>query len=150
MSRTYNQLSTWKIGSVQIDPSIKWSNIYTHNELCLFAKGLETKLPQLNIVIFETSEYCFEVDGRWNVTLSISSKTTPVEGKNPVYMYLIRRDTNSSSDIGGTYGCPFYNTEYVDDLGHYKLSKNKNYLELVENALEEIIGAGTRITYFHT
>ena len=65
-------------------------------------------------------------------------------------MYLISRDTDSSSDNGGTYGCPFYNTEYVDELGHYKLSKNKEYLVLVENALKEIIGEAMRITYFHT
>jgi len=150
MSRTYKQIPTWKIRSVQIDPSIKWSNIYTHDDICSFAEQLQIKLQQLNVVIYKTSGYCSEVDGKWNVTLAISSKTTPVEGKNPVYMYLIRRDTNSSSDIGGTYGCPFYNTEYVYELGHYKLSKNKEYLELVENALQEIIGEASRITCFHT
>ena len=150
MSRTYKQISTWKKGTVQIDPSIKWTNIYTHDELCLFAEQLQVSLEQLNIEIFKTSGYCHEVDGNWNVALAISKKTTYVEDKNPVYMYLIRRDTNSSSDIGGTYGCPFFNTEYVNELGHYKLSQNKEYLELVENALEKIIGEATRITYFHT
>lgn len=149
MSRTYKQISIWRVGAVYIEPSIKWSNIYTHDDLCSFSEQLKTKLPELNIELFKTNGYCSEVDGKWNVTLAISAKTAP-EGKNPVYMYLIRTETHSSSDIGGTYGCPFYNTEYVYTQGHYKLSKNKEYLELVENALQEIIGEASRITHFHT
>ena len=49
-----------------------------------------------------------------------------------------------------TTAIPFCNTEYIYQLGHYKLSQNKEYLELVENTLPEIIGEATRITYFHT
>ena len=34
MSRTYKQPPIWKTGTVEIQPSIKWSNIYTHDEIC--------------------------------------------------------------------------------------------------------------------
>ena len=55
MSRTYKQISIWRVGAVYIEPSIKWSNIYIHDDLCSFTEQLKTKLPELNIELFKTN-----------------------------------------------------------------------------------------------
>ena len=152
MSWTYREILTWKYGFFSIDPSLKWSNIYTHNQLCSIGYQLKSRLTQLNITILKKNEYFGEIlyEGNWNVTFMISAKTKQYEQKNPIYMYMIRRDTDISTEIGGTYGCPFNNTEYIYERGHYKLSDNKEYLNIVENTLQDIIGGASRISNFYT
>ena len=91
MKRTHIELSIWKIRSVYIRPSIKWDKIYSHNELGQIMDKLKAELPQLSINIFKDYGYCNEVDGRWNVAISVQDILKKTDNsKNPTYMYLIR------------------------------------------------------------
>ena len=143
---TFKELKIWNKGSVLIFPSLKWSEKYSYEQLKGFVEKLKEKLPDMNIVIYDQNSYCSEVNGYWNVSFGV--QTTGVNAIT--YMYMIRRDNDEDKNIGGSYGCPFMNTEYIYDLRHTSLSTKPEYLKKVESKLEEIIGKAQRITYFHT
>ena len=150
-TQTNKQISLRNIGSVTIEPSIKWSNIYSFEQLCLIADTLKQQLPDLSIEIFKSHGYCNEVDGKWNVCIAIHDVKSGDKCQDPTYMYLIlRRDNILDGMIGGTYGCPFQNNEYIYDLKHFSLSNHKKYLSIIENKLEELMGKAKRIEYFYT
>jgi hypothetical protein len=150
MSRTYNQLPKWNIRSVSIEPSLKWTKLYTFSELCNFADRLQSELPELSIEIFKSHGYCNEVDGPWNVCIAVHKKKIKEDEKSATYMYMVRRDNSVEQEIGGTYGCPFQNNEYIQDINHRSISNHPEYLAIIETKLEELMGKAARITHFHT
>lgn len=149
--RTYKQIPEWKLGPVTIYPSLKWGTTYSFEQITQFANQLAKKiqLPEnVSINVFPVNSYCSEVNGRWNVSFGIVQRT---ETKTITYMYMIRRDTDLDADIGGTYACPFFNYEYCyEKHSHTSLSQKKEFLTLVETTLQNIMGAATKITHFHT
>lgn len=149
--RTYKQIPEWKKGPVTIYPSLKWATTYSFEQITQFANQLAEKiqLPEnVSINVFPVSSYCSEVNGKWNVSFGIVEQT---EKRTITYMYMIRRDTDSDSDISGTYGCPFFNWNYCyQKHPHTSLSQKTEFLTLVETTLKEIMGEANKITHFHT
>ena len=151
--RTYKQIPEWKRGtrSLTIYPSLKWGTTYSFDQIIQFANQLaeKIKLPEnVSINVFPVNSYCWEVNGKWNVSFGIVERT---ETRTITYMYMIRRDTNHDSDIAGTYGCPFFNSEFCyEKHPHTSLSQKKEFLTLVETTLQDIMGEASKITHFHT
>ena len=141
MSKT---IPVWRIGPVNIFPHLSWDGCLDNQELVETAQKIKSELSDLNVKIHEQSTYCSEVNGPWNVVISISSKEN---GTTIKYIYMIRRD----SELSKTFGCPLINTEYFM-LHERPLSKCYNELlfDSFEKALIKVLGNGTSIDVFET
>ena len=146
-----NKISQWQIGKCTIYPSLKWNTTYSFEQLTQFTNQLveKIKLPKnVSITVFPLSSYSSEVNGTWNVSFGIVDATAT---RTITYMYMIRRDSDPTEYIGGTYGCPFFNSEYCYEKNpHTSLSQKKEYLTIVETSLKDIMGNANTITYFNT
>ena len=139
-------ISVWNISNrVKVYPHLEWNGIMTYEEMLEVAKKLKTALPNYNIKIWERSSYCSEINGTWNVVISIIHDDI-------TYTYMIRRD----KELGKTFGCPFHNVDYAYDLKHTCLSldinsgKVSSQFQEIEKNLNIIMGPGKSITCFQT
>jgi len=132
-------INTFRVGRIIIYPHLSWNKETTYDEFVEIGNKLKEKLN--NIIIWGDTEYTYETNGKWNITLSLQ-----INDVN--YMYLIRND----SKLKQTFGCPFYNIEYKDPpLLNVNLDKNKETIfKKFEDTLIEIIGIGEYINSFKT
>lgn len=137
---TNTKLLNWRIGnSVVIYPHIKIDALFTFEEILLLVNNIKDTVFGDDMIIYETNNYCHEVNGRWNVCFGI------YDNMGYTYTYMIRRDYLTKE----TYGCPFRNIEYEADLKHTEFSNEKipeKFIQL-ENFLKSTYN-GTNITSF--
>lgn len=112
-------IKIWKKGSVNIYPHISWDKCLNNKELKKVGKYIVDKLVEkgYNAYIWSVSSYCREVNGLWNVVISVVLKDES-SNKTTKYMYMIRRDDK----LNKTFGCPFINLEYIKDLNELPFS----------------------------
>jgi hypothetical protein len=97
----------WNKGKVKIYPHIQIDKLYTYEELYSIIVMMKESLSGLDIIIYNKNEYCYEVNGSWNIIFAIVKN---INNKVVHYHYMIRRD----SQLNKTYCCPFHNTDYWD------------------------------------
>ena len=125
----------WVINKVVIFPHISIDEYLNYDEMKKLASETKKKLENdgYKCILYDRSSYTRELNGPWNVVLGI--KHIP-EGKKKEYqaMYLFRNDTLNKY----TYGCPFYNEEYIYQLFHYSANMNNEIIEKLEKHIKEI------------
>ena len=131
-----SSISYWtKSESTTIYPSLEFDKYYDYESLVNFVKTLKESLNnKLEIVIYKKNEYCFEVNGSWNVSFGVVKDGI-------TYMYMLRNDKHYNK----IYGCPFQNVEYVS-LKHTILNNthNNEAFNLVESTLKDIVGSKSK------
>ena len=97
--------------------------------------------------LYDKNTYTRELNGSWNVVIGI--KHTREDSKK-IYqaMYLFRHDSNYNE----TYGCPFYNVEYLYDLKHCMLNKKTQpeCFKILEDTLIKVLGQAKKIDHFES
>ena len=120
---------------------------HTQSEMRVLVEKLVDELPELNIIIYEKSTYCKELNGEWNVCFAVQG--SPVGKPNRVisYTYIIR----SCDDLKKTYGCPFVNSEYysLNTTGLMK-TLNEPLFNIIESKLMELMPNSKKVGYFDT
>ena len=116
---------------------------YSQKEMRNICDKLKEELTNLNIVIYEESTYCNELNGQWNVCFAVSDLEKGIS-----YTYLIRR----CQDFKKTFGCPFINTDYIYGLNITGLMKetNNKFFDIIEKKLIELCPNSKKIDYFDT
>ena len=68
-----SSISYWtKSESTTIYPSLEFDKYYDYESLVNFVKTLKESLNnKLEIIIYKQNEYCFEVNGKWNVSFGV-------------------------------------------------------------------------------
>ena len=84
---------------------------------------LKRELSHLNIKIWDTSSYSYEIDGDWN---------------DINYMYILFIKNNK------IYGSPFINIEYIKYLKQNSFLENPMLLNILENKLLKIMGYASK------
>ena len=135
------KLEIWKIGSVWIYPDLAWKKTLTNEELRKTAFLVQSKLTDMNITVWDESTYSAEVNGPWNVTLSIK-----MPNSNKSLIYMIRRD----KQFNKTFGCPMSNNEYYKTDLPLSDRYNKDIFDRFRQTLIEILGEPEYIDYFET
>ena len=97
----------WNIGSIKIYPHIQIDKLYTYGELLSMIVMLKESFSGLDIIIYNKNEYCYEINGSWNIAFAIIKRND--DGGVVYYHYMIRRDKL----LNKTFCCPFYNPEYL-------------------------------------
>ena len=92
---------------------------------------LKRELSHLNIKIWDTSSYSYEIDGDWNVVFSINYNDIN-------YMYILFIKNNK------IYGSPFINIEYIKYLKQNSFLENPMLLNILENKLLKIMGYASK------
>ena len=111
------------------------------------AYEVQSNLNDLDVKVWDQSSYTAESNGPWNVTLSV--KITDALYDKPIeFIYMIRRDHNFKK----TFGCPYYNSDYGQDLRHRPLLEyyNSDLFQRFERALIEVLGEAEHIDHFET
>lgn len=108
-----NYTNVIKRGSVRIFPHLVYDSLMSYDDMFLFANELVLLLINKNIdcIINEKNTYTFELNGNWNVILTVKNKD------NYLGMYTIIHCPYYKK----TYFCPFYNIEYIS-LNHHALN----------------------------
>jgi len=142
-----NYIKVWNIGDMM------GTYVFPHMQLgcgAMTYAQMETTVNQLiekmdvkkGEIVIET-EYCSELDGKWNITLAFKGMDYDIQ-KNRTFMYLIRRDLNHNDTFTG----PFYHfgrDEVPLSPKHHRiLYKN------VEKILYEIFPNAFEINAFQT
>ena len=137
----------WKTQSVTIYPHLVINNYLNYDILVNLATQVKTNMKEkgYECELYDNNTYTRELNGSWNVVIGI--KHTREDSKK-IYqaMYLFRHDSNYNE----TYGCPFYNKEYVYDLNHYSVHNNKELFNTLETSIKEIKPEFKPTTYFRT
>lgn len=109
-----NAIKVIKRGSVRIYPFL----VMDYNEMFLFANILSGYLKDVGLecFVYEKNTYTFELNGTWNVVLSI--KYTYLNGKTYYAMFSLINYNNEN-----TYISPFYNIDYVK-LNHHSIDND--------------------------
>ena len=135
----------WKLSyTTKVFPHLELAQrYYTQKEMRELCIKLKTELPELNILIYDENTYCCELNGAWNVCFAVGDPD-----KGLAYTYIIR----SCNDFNKTYGCPFINYEYIQDLKITALHKSTNskMFNIVESKLMEIMPNAKKVNYFDT
>lgn len=151
-----SDISCWdKGGGLYIYPHMKIQS-YTHN-LRAVAEKLAEKLQTetTKIVVWPQSSYAAEINGPWNVVLSISflKETKPHHAKDVdtnsnntervTGMYMVRRCIYYNE----TYFCPFFKTTRQPEvhLGSYPIIMNK-----ITDAIKDLYPKAIKINGFPT
>ena len=110
-----------------------------------FAEKVKRKIQQngYECKIYDESSYTRELNGSWNIVIGIKHIPENNEKEHQA-MYLFSQRTG----IDKTYGCPFYNKEYIYNLLHYSIDINKQLFELLEKCIKEINPEFKNITSF--
>ena len=109
----------------------------TQKEMIEICKKLKSEL-YLDIYIYSQDEYCKELNGNWNVCISIKEKD-----KEKKYTYIIR----SCDDYNKTFGCPFVKT-YKSGITALTKSENEKIFNIVESKMMEIMPESKKVDYF--
>ena len=133
-----------KTGNVVMYPHICIDKVLDMKE---FAEKIKNKMQThgYECKIYDESSYTRELNGSWNIVIGIKHIPENQEKEHQA-MYLLSQQTF----IDKTYGCPFYNKEYIYDLLHYSLHMNKELFELLEKCIKEINSEFKNITSFRT
>ena len=145
------KIKYWTLSkNVTIFPHLELEqSAYTYNEMWNLCHKLKDSLPDLQMVIYDKSDYCYELNGPWNVCFSIYDPENSFMGKQGFsYTYIIR----SCNDFNKTYGCPVVNLEYVDKLKTLALTyaTNLKLWNIIETKLIELIPNSKKVNYFDT
>ena len=116
-----------KRGSVRIYPFLVLEKFMTYDEMFILANLLSSKLKNrdINCEVMNKNTYTFELNGSWNVVLSIKYIK---HGKEFYAMFAIIHCPYYKK----TYFCPFYNIEYVS-LNHHSISCKCSLKEIKYN-----------------
>ena len=141
-----NKLRIWHLSHrAKVYPHLELDNRpYSQLEMRELCNKLAKSLPNLKFTIYEQSSYCNELNGPWNVCFSVKNP----EEKGGFYTYIIRRCV----DLNKTFGCPFFNNQYVHDLNTFALSKvcNEKLFTEIENKLISLCPNVQKVDYFDT
>ena len=120
---------------------------YTQTEMRDLVEKLKASLPELNIIIYEQSTYCKELNGEWNVCFAVQGHPVNNPNRKIRYTYIIR----SCDDFNKTYGCPFVNSSYFyhNITGLMKLL-NEPLFNIIESKLMELVPSAKKVNYFDT
>lgn len=134
-----NHIKVIKRGSVRIYPLFELKNFMNYNEICVLANTLSINLKKKDIdcSVLEKNTYTFELNGIWNVVLSI--KYT----KNEKEFYAMCSIVNSEYHKK-TYICPFYNIEYAS-INHHSINCDSSFKEF--KILEDEIKSSLDVKY---
>ena len=145
----YQSIPYWKKQSVTIYPHMILNNYLNYEAIVNLATQVKTKMKDkgYECELYDKNTYTRELNGSWNVVIGIKH-TREEDSTKKVYqaMYLFRHDSNYNE----TYGCPFYNSEYVYDLHHYSVHNNKSLFNTLETSIKEIKPEFKPTTYFRT
>lgn len=128
-----------KRGNVRIYPFLVLDRFINYNEMFILANNLSLKLKNRGVEckVLEKNTYTFELNGNWNVVLSI--KYTKDE-KEFYAMFAIIHSLNYNK----TYFSPFYNIEYVS-LNHHSINCDSSLKEF--KILEDEIKSSLDVKY---
>ena len=94
--------------TVRMYPHLIFDTLYSYDELMSIVIDIKLQLFPENMEIFEKNNYCYELNGEWNVCFGIK------DSDGNVYTYMIMRDLK----LNKSYACPFVNLEYGSYLNH--------------------------------
>lgn len=134
-SNTKNTIEYWRPGNgdVIVYPHIEFDSLFTHNEIGDIIFNIQNELFGDNMIIYGDNDYCYEVNGKWNICFSVNCD-------NISYTYLIRRD----KQLNKSYACPFVRTRgecvrALNKINSPKLFKKlEDYLLFVFNNPKKI------------
>ena len=127
-----------KRGTVRIYPHLVFDKLMNYNEMFVFANTLANsfKILDVNCFVYEKNTYTYEMNGNWNVVLSVKY-TNPIDNKEYRALFAII----NSRYYKKTYFCPFYNTEYTA-LNHHSINNESSLAQfelltlLIKNKLD--------------
>jgi hypothetical protein len=120
---------------------------YTQTEMRDLVEKLKASLPELNIIIYEQSTYCKELNGEWNVCFAVQGHPVGDPNRKISYTYMIR----SCDDLKKTYGCPFINSDYFyHNITGLMKSLNEPLFNIIESKLMELVPSAKKVDYFDT
>ena len=127
-------IDVWIIeGAVRVTPHLEFQKLYSYEELREIAEKVKKQFPELHIRVWPKSTLFSELNGTWNVTM-----TVPVKGK--LYLYMLRRDKY----YGKSYGSPI---EKPSSVGFFPLSDYKEAFKKIDYFLISFLD-GKRINEF--
>ncbi len=144
--KEYKKLYKFNIGRIAIIPDKEWDTLHSYEEMeqqLLNIKQYFDAKSKFKLVIYEKNTYCNEVNGGWNIVMSVT-----LENKH-TYMYMYRRDI----EIKKMYACPLDPPiDYTQGLKHITWTpKNedcKSSYDLLQDAMEHFLGKSTKIDHF--
>ena len=118
-------------GNVRIYPHIEIDKSTTYDELLKSVNEIKNKL-YIDCCIYNKNTYTYELNGSWNIVISIICKDDNNLNYYGMYVFIIIKNK--------IYGCPFCNEEYVSTLRHHSInSLNKTeYYRPLEKAIIDI------------
>jgi len=147
------KISHWKLSHrATVYPHLEIAQRpYSQEEMRTLVEKLKAALPELNIVIYEQSTYCNELNGPWNVCFSVQEKHDPKKPIKISYTYIIRRCV----DFNKTYGCPFINSmcqlgRTNEQITGLLKELNEPLFNMIESKLIELAPDSKKVEYFDT
>lgn len=144
-SKNGGKIYVWELSHrAKIYPHLELEQrAYTQKEMRGLCNKLKEELPNLNIIVYEQSSYCYELNGPWNVCFAVGDSK-----KGYAYTYIIRSDEYFNK----TYGCSFINSAYIPDLKINGLTKKTNgkIFDIIESKLMELMPNSMKVNYFDT
>ena len=134
-----NHIKVIKRGTVRIYPFLESDKFMNYDEMFVLANTLSSNLKKKDIdcSVLEKNTYTFELNGSWNVVLSI--KYTKNEKEFYAMFAIIH-----CSYYKKTYFCPFYNIEYVS-LNHHSINCDSSSTQF--KILEDEIKSSLNVKY---
>ena len=143
------KITSWKRShSVTVYPHLELDQRdYSQQEMRSLVEKLKSELPELNIIIYEQSTYCRELNGEWNVCFAVQRFPVNNPNRKISYTYIIR----SCEDFKKTYGCPFINSDYFyHNITGLMKSLNEPLFNIIECKLMELVPSAKKVNYFDT
>jgi len=144
--KEYKKLYKFNKGRIVIIPDKEWNILYSFEQMQKQLTNIKEYFDaksKFKLVIYEKNSYCNEVNGLWNIVMSVT-----LENK-VTYMYIYRRDIG----IKKMYACPLVPPiAYGHSLKHITWTPEnaacKISYELLQEAMEHVIGKSQKINYF--